>query len=289
MAIKKTFPQAEIVWAVDRRFAGIPQLCRSIDQVFVPPKEKQNLKSAIRALGEFDYGLDLQGLAKSASLIAMASCQKRLGYHWQREGAWLVSQPVLPDPTSIHVVDQYVDVARAMGAECHRAEFDLVPDPADIQSVQEKLISAGWDCRSPLVLLNAGAGWATKRWPAKNFAHVAHTVHSAGGKVAFLGTEADRAAFEEVSAFEPGPVIDFLGKSSVRELVALISLSAVHLAGDTGSTHIAAALGQPAIGTYTITRPERSCPYGQIQNCDTNLERVTEMVVSHLTEKSHDF
>jgi len=44
-------------------------------------------------------------------------------------------------------------------------------------------------------------------------------------------------------------------------------LAVAHVGGDTGSTHIAAALGIPAVGLYSITRPVRSCPYGQIERC----------------------
>ncbi|MER3497087.1 MAG: hypothetical protein C4320_10260, partial [Armatimonadota bacterium] len=63
------------------------------------------------------------------------------------------------------------------------------------------------------------------------------------------------------------PPVNLLGETSVRELVALMSLAAAHIGGDTGSTHLAAALGIPAIGLYSITRPQRSCPYGGIGRC----------------------
>jgi ADP-heptose:LPS heptosyltransferase len=47
----------------------------------------------------------------------------------------------------------------------------------------------------------------------------------------------------------------------------LIRLASAHVGGDTGSTHIAAAMDIPAVGLYSTTRPERSCPYGQIASC----------------------
>ena len=58
-----------------------------------------------------------------------------------------------------------------------------------------------------------------------------------------------------------------MGETSVRELVALVRLASVHVGGDTGSTHLAAALDVPAVGLYGLTRPERSCPYGGIARC----------------------
>jgi ADP-heptose:LPS heptosyltransferase len=86
-----------------------------------------------------------------------------------------------------------------------------------------------------------------------------------GGKA-----NADIEAAEAVLEASKAPICNLLGKSSVRQLVALISLGNAHVGGDTGSTHIAAALGVPAIGLYSITKPERTCPYGQFHRCHYN-------------------
>ena len=77
----------------------------------------------------------------------------------------------------------------------------------------------------------------------------------------------DKEAAGEVIASCTSKPVEMLGQTSVRELIALISMANAHVGGDTGSTHIAAALGVPAVGLYSITRPQRSCPYGQIERC----------------------
>ena len=278
-ALKQGHPGCEVVWLCDRRFAGIPQICPDIDHVEVLEKDPKKWKSQMQALGEFEVGIDLQGLLKSALPVSYARCKQRVGYHWQREGSWLFTSAVKPDPSSIHVVDQYVDVARAVGGVSDRAVFNLVPNAEDVAYVRELLRDLGHEAGKPLVLANAGAGWGTKRWPPELYARL---VRDLGDEVtfAFLGTEADRSAFNEVREASASPDSkgggalrtesggagtprDLLGKTNVRQLVALISLCDLHVAGDTGSTHIAAALGRPCIGLYTLTRPERCCPYGQ--------------------------
>jgi ADP-heptose:LPS heptosyltransferase len=76
------------------------------------------------------------------------------------------------------------------------------------------------------------------------------------------------------------------GTTTVGELIALLSLASAHIGGDTGSTHIAAALGVPCVGLYSITNPRRSCPYGQIDSClhdPVSLKNITvEQVISKL-------
>ncbi len=267
-ALKAGHPGCEVVWVCDRRFAAIPRLCSAVDRVVVGPLRWAKPGEIAQELGRFDAALDLQGLLKSAVVVGLSQARAKLAYHWQREGSRLFAAPVQPDPTSNHVVDQYVDVARAAGGVMDRADFALRPDEESLASVEDTLRTEGHDGR-PLVVLNAGAGWATKRWPPRAFAELARRVTEAGWAVAFMGGPGDRETFAEVQAHNPGQVLDLVGRTSIPELVALLSLAQVHVAGDTGSAHIAAALGRPCVGLYTLTRPERSCPYGQFDRCLT--------------------
>ncbi len=265
-SLRSTFPQSEIVWVVDQRYVGIVECCDAVDTVhgaapgFAP-------STWLTAGGRFTAAFDLQGLLKSALVIARCKAERKLGYHWQREGSWLFSQPVLPDPSSLHVVDQYVDVSRAAGASGDRAEFGLVPKPKDVEAVSQLLAEIG--VHGPFVAINAGAGWASKRWPPSSFALVIEGLQEMGVSSVLIGGSGQEDA-EVVRAVREAsriPVRSLHGRTSVRELVALLSVSAAHLGGDTGSSHIAAALGKPAVGLYSVTRPARSCPYGQIERC----------------------
>ena len=259
-ALKAGFPGCHVTWAVDPRFAGVVECCGAVDEVV------RITSRLARVPGRFDAALDLQGLLKSGLVIARARAGEKVGYHWQREGSGLFSRRVPPDPTSVHVVDQYVDVARALGGVADRAEFALTPKHEDVLAVRRKLKARGVVGRFALV--NAGAGWASKRWPPERFAALIDRVAAeAGVPAVMLGGKADAAIAEEVVGRCASPPASLVGETSVRELVALVRLASVHVGGDTGSTHLAAALDVPAVGLYGLTRPERSCPYGGIARC----------------------
>lgn len=265
VALKKQFPESEITWAIDPRFAGVVECCPSVDRI---EKVKPGFKpSSWPKLGSFDLALDMQGLSKSGLVVALSKSPKKLGYHWQRELAPLFSSKVLPDPSSLHVVDQYLDVARFAGAEMEDAEFDLIPKDEDRAMVTDLLKQEG--LRGAFVVMNAGAGWITKRWNPEHFAVLSDLLNETGIQTVFIGGKAQGDIDAAKSVFEKcsSKPIDLLGKTNIRQLIALISLSNAHVGGDTGSTHIAAALGTPAIGLYSITKPVRSCPYGQIDRC----------------------
>jgi heptosyltransferase I len=247
----KAIEEAHITWVVDSRFADVVRACSAVDEV-IDRREFQG--------GNFDVALDLQGLLKSALIMARAKAPTKVGYHWQREGAALFSQRVVPDPSSLHVVDQYVDVARAVGGIADRAQFAIEPEEAAIDSVRAKL---GQLATEPFVVMNPGAAWATKRWPPQHFAKL---IHALPIKVVLIGSRGETGAEEILRECKAAP-LNLSGQTTIAELIALISLAKAHVGGDTGSTHIAAALGVPAIGLYSATRPERSCPYGQIDRC----------------------
>jgi len=282
-AIKRAYPGAEISWVVDERFKGVVECCRSVDKIISVPKKK--LKEHLKDVGTepYDAALDLQGLLKSALFVREANAEIKLGYHWMREGAWLFTHRVLPDPTSVHVVDQFVDVARAAGGEADRAFFDLHPQFDDLESVQQKLRSRG--VGEKFIVLNAGAGWASKRWPAHNFAKLSDMLALAHVQTVFLGGPGDKAVLEEVKSHGAKGAASMVGETNVRELIALISLATLHVGGDTGSTHIAAALGKPAIGLYSLTRPERTGPYGQLQNCEYDARSLANIEVETIFGK----
>jgi heptosyltransferase-1 len=265
VCLKTTFPESTITWVVDKKFAGVLKCCPSVDTI-VPIKLGWSPETWPRFDQQFDVGLDLQGLLKSAVAIAKARCKRRLGYHWLREGAWMFTQPVLPDPTSYHVVDQYVDVARAAGGQVHRANFGVTVSDDILADVRRRLHNDGID---RFVALNAGAGWATKRWPEHHFSELADRLAADGVGVLLIGgkLDADFDAGERVIAHSKTKPTTWVGQTSIEELFALMSLCECHVGGDTGSTHITAAVGRPCVGLYSITNPRRSCPYGQIDNC----------------------
>lgn len=262
-ALKSLGPDVEVTWVVDPRFSGPVECCEAVDEI-IKTKPGINPSTWWVAQGEFEAALDMQGLLKSALIVGAAKAKSKVGFHWQREGAALFSHRVLPDPSSLHVVDQYVDVARYLGATTDRAEFALEPRPDDLEKWLAELSPLG-----RFVVMNAGAGWAVKRWPPSSFATLSNALLEAGYQPVFIGSkaDADQAAYASVVESGAQNTVSLLGQTNIRELIAVLSLAKLNVGGDTGSTHISAALGIPCIGLYSNNRPERTCPYGQIDRC----------------------
>lgn len=285
-SLRSRWPDATIEWVVDERFASVVERCEHVSRVHRVPRGVR--WNGLRPSDEvFDAALDLQGLLKSALYVGFIRAKRKLAYHWQREAAWLFAQPVIPDPTSFHVVDQYMDVARAAGGVEEPARFGLTPREEDLEVARRLLEEAG--VGRPFVLINPGAGWKTKRWPAEHFARLVEELDRRGVPVVFIAgpAPADCQVVEEVRRNCKSECASLAGRTTIGDLIGLLSLCAVHVGGDTGSTHLAAALGVHAVGLYSMTSPKRSCPYGQISRClyePTGFDRIPVPAVLHQVE-----
>ena len=118
----------------------------------------------------------------------------------------------------------------------------------------------------PLILLglNPGAEYGpAKRWPAERFAAVAREVSRKHGNCAWLafGSAGDWRALRVTSPSSPADgVLNLAGKTSLRQLMALLKLCRVLLTNDPGPMHVAAALGTPVVVPFGSTSPELTGP-----------------------------
>lgn len=273
-ALGEAFPHLELTWAVEEPFtpllAGNPYLANILT---LPKVHSRHLRSAafrrdylhrLRGLRShrFDLALDLQGLTKSAIVAAASGAPLRLGYHYQREAARFLVRPVEPRPESVHVVEQYLDVARHLGAAPKAVRFPFfIPEEADA-GVVAMLCAAGVDPQGPFVAVNPAAGAARKQWGSVNYATFMDAIR-AEMRLPVVMVTADREVAIEVRAAARLPFVDLSGRTNLKQLAAVLQRCAIHVCGDTGSGHLAAALGRPVVALIGPTDPDRICPYGQ--------------------------
>jgi ADP-heptose:LPS heptosyltransferase len=110
-------------------------------------------------------------------------------------------------------------------------------------------------------LLNPGAAWPNKRWPAGSLAAIARSLRERHGLMSVvLWGPGEREIADAVIAQAGGAAL-LTPQTSIADVVALARAALVMVSGDTGPTHIAAAVGTPIVGIYGPTRPERNGPW----------------------------
>ena len=131
------------------------------------------------------------------------------------------------------------------------------------------------DDSAPLAVLNPGAGWATKIWPPERYGELARRLAARGYRVAIAWGPGEQplvlgalaAAGAPASDFghralPPGPGLAALPATTFLELGAIIARARIYVGGDTGPTHLAAALGVPALCLMGPLDARRNGPFG---------------------------
>ncbi len=108
----------------------------------------------------------------------------RVGLAEAREGArHFYTHAIVTGGTSVHAVDRLMKVAAAFGADAAEPRFTAVISDADRQAASALLA----DVPRPILVLNVGARWVTKRWPPSSFAEVARRAVAGRGAGAGRG------------------------------------------------------------------------------------------------------
>lgn len=219
--------------------------------------EMRSCMGEVRAM-KYDIALDLQGAIRSAMAARLSGAKTRIGSATPREAParrFYTSAVATP---GAHVVEHALSLASAVAGEDLTYEEPEFPQDEATEAWADRFCaSVGF---APLAILNPGAGWGAKRWPAESYGAVAKAL--AGRGIAVMvnyGPEEEplARAVREASEELARPV-----QCSVSNLIALTRRASLFVGGDTGPMQLAAALGVPVVALFGPTRPERNGPYG---------------------------
>jgi lipopolysaccharide heptosyltransferase I len=292
VALRRAYPDAQIDWAVSAKHREILDLVPVLNRRIVINDRGDaaglSLLAAVRELrrAAYDVTIDLQGLMKSA-LIARASGARRvIGFtgRYAREAMASLLYTERYDPGGAglfapsetrHVVRINLGVLGTLGIPPGEPEFglDVVVSPEVRAAIEE----AG----RPFALLNTGAAWPNKRWPAARLGALAGALYERHGmRSIVLWGPSERPLADEVVATAKGAAI-VAPRTTIADIAALAREAAVMVSGDTGPTHIASAVGAPLVGIYGPTRPERNGPLGR---ADESVSRAAVCQCHHLRQ-----
>lgn len=273
-ALKRRYPSLRISWAVESWTAPLVEHHPAIDRLIVFPAMMNwpsrlgvwwpEMRAALRLLRQetYDAALDLQGLAKSAIITKLSGAPIRLARAGQREGAHLVSAGVPMPRAPIHAVEEYLLVARALGADADPPDFGLTAAAEARVSIGRLLAARGVSADRRLIVVNPSAAQSWKHWPGERWSHVIDHLADAG-RVIVIGSVSQASAHRAIVERTRHRPVDLTGQTTLAEVIALLERAALHLAPDTGTVHMAVALGTPVVAIYGPTSRVRVGPYGR--------------------------
>lgn len=266
--LRERWPRAHFAWVVHRNLSGLLAGHPQLDEVIEFDRSARGFArlSSIRQLagrlrwGSFDLTIDMQGLLRSGLMCLATGAARRVGFANAREGAaWCYTDPISVDTLEQSAVTRYWLVARALGCVGDPPAARLGITPTLRSWAAQQL--AGMP--RPLVAIQAGAQWETKRWPPAHFAELARRAQNEfGAGIVLVGGPGERPLADEIAFPLTGPVANLSERTKLLELAAVLEAADVVVSGDTGPAHLAAAVGTPVVAVFTCTSPIRARPYG---------------------------
>lgn len=199
----------------------------------------------------------------SALVPFLARVPQRIGYG--TDGRGLLLTEVRPRPPEIlrgHQVRYYLHLVGAKQPERYLPKVFVSGEERAVAG--EILAHAGIDPERGVLGLAPGAAYGpAKRWFSDRFGEAARGVQERTGcGVLVFGSDADREPGEVAASRIPDRCLNLTGRTSLRELAALLSHCRVLLTNDSGTMHLAAALGTPVAAVFGSTDPDATGPLG---------------------------
>jgi lipopolysaccharide heptosyltransferase I len=272
--LRRRWPDAHISWLITPGCAGLLEGHPQLDEL-IPFNRKlfgktwKSLTAAHQLLTfglalrgrKFDLVIDLQGLFRSGLLTIQTGAEFRVGSTSAREFGWIFCNHLAPlDTWNQHAVDRYLSVAEYLGLGRSPVEFNFATDDSDRQFVTQLIPDP-----SPYAVLLPTTHWQTKRWPVEKFAALVQPLQERFGLRSVI-------AGDPAAAGSPIPgAINLGGKTTLRQLTALLERASLVIANDTGPMHIACALNRPLVTMFGPTSPIQTGPY-QRMDCVVQLD-----------------
>ena len=238
--VRRRWPGRRLVLAAPAAIGGFLRRRGIVDDVLVTSGLEPLRDAGTVLRGGGHVAVDLHGkgpqsqelllATRPAELLAFASPANPSGPRW-----WLDE----------HEVSRWCRLLgwaspASAGAPCGPEDLRLRPRPGSLPT-------------GPVVV-HPGAAFPSRRWPAERWAEVARALLAAGHPVVLTGSADEAALTARVAALAPGAV-DLGGRLDLEGLAGAVGEARLVLSGDTGTAHLATALGVASVLLFGPTPP----------------------------------
>lgn len=262
--IQRAWPRTRLTWIIGRTEHA---LVGDVPGVEFIVHDKASGAAGYRALARrlrgrrFDALLHMQ-LSLRASLASLCPTSPiRLGFDRARarELQWLFTNRRIAARRREHVQDSFFGFTEALGIRERVLRWDI-PIPAEAHAAAAALLG---DDR-PFLVISPCSNMSYRNWHAAGYAAVAdHAAERHRLRVVLTGgaSAVERDYARAIAAQARCRPLDLVGRTNLKELLAVLARATAVVAPDSGPAHMATAAGTPVIGLYACTNPDRARPY----------------------------
>jgi heptosyltransferase-2 len=270
--LKTLFPRSHVAILVANNLVDLWKTFPYVDEI-VSFQARKGFKSIWEDLTlcqvlkerNFDLAVVLPRSFRSAFQVCLARIPIRIGY--RDEGrSYFLTHGILRKEGVLHVhrIHYYLNLLTPLGS------VDVHPLPRiflreeDRKWAEGMLENLGLLDGRPLIGVNAGATYGlAKCWYPERFGELGKRLSRHWkSSVLLFGKEEERSISQEILGHLPGCGIDLTGKTSLLQLAALLERCWLLVTNDTGTMHVATAVGTPVVALFGSTDPTTTGPSG---------------------------
>jgi heptosyltransferase I len=262
-AIQRHYPKAKISWVIGKVEAALLESLPGVELVIFDKKQGISAYQKLRKTfkhKQFDVLLHMQ-VAFRANLVARCIPAKvKVGFDWHRakEAHSLFINQSIEKQQQPHVLEGFMGFAQAIGVPDAAPQWQLPISDSNSAVAVQYLDGLG----KTLAIAPAASG-TERNWLPERYAEVARHAHNKGFSIVLTGgpTELEQCLADEIMQYIDSPVLNLVGKTSLKELLCVLEQASLVIAPDTGPAHMAVTVGTPVIGLYAHSNPARTGPY----------------------------
>jgi lipopolysaccharide heptosyltransferase II len=269
-AIKKSYPRSFLACMVVERCVEVLENNPYLDEIII--FDETALHKGIIAKIKFTQELKKKNFdivflfhrSFTRTLITFLSgIPERVGYYTKKRGFLLTKKIELPNK-GIHRLEYYLNIITSCGIKSDGKYCDFFISDHDKKYASEFFKNENIQDNDFIVVINPGGNWQPKRWPEENFAQLCQRlIQELKAKIIISGSSKDiTLANRIVSLMRSRPMIS-AGKTTLKQLGALMQRSDLVISADSGPMHIAAAVGVDLIALFGPTSDSVTGPIGK--------------------------
>lgn len=223
---------------------------------------------------QFDCAVLFQNAFEAALIAWMAGIPSRIGYATDGR-RWLLSESILrPDRATLHHTVYYQELVKGIvhsGGKDRSPQLFLSPEVK--HACARQFPEVFFPSEDLIIGMNPGSVYGSaKRWIPERFAEVGDrlverlTKEWPGTPIVrcvLIGGKGEEALAQDIAGrmrYEP---IVLSGRTTIQELMGVLTRCSVLVTNDTGPMHVAQALGIPVAAIFGSTDPSTTSPHGQ--------------------------
>jgi ADP-heptose:LPS heptosyltransferase len=266
-ALRESFPEAHIAWAVGEKSRAVVEGNSYIDEVLLWKSGWRGFLQIVSQVRQrrFDTVLELQGRPKSTLLMALSGAKRRLvSPRFGSLARILSTQLVEHPPGYIYPPLRYICWATALGATAQEPVLSVPVSEADVSAADKLLGEAkADDAKVTWIGFNPGCSAPNRKWDIEKFAAAAQILAAQHSDAHFVicGGPQDVSDAQVIAAKLPAErVVVTAGKLNLRGTAALLGRCSAVITNDTGPMHMAVAMKTPVVGVFGPVEAARRLP-----------------------------